>query len=49
MSRSWEVSSVPDGTSPGGAGKGNRNPVIYAGEQNQRGQVFAVTAIELAG
>ena len=34
LSRSWEVSSVPDGTISGGAGKGNRNTVIYAGEKS---------------
>ena len=34
LSRSWEVSSVPDGTISGGAGKGNRHPVIYAGEKS---------------
>ena len=34
MSRSWEVSSVPDGTISGGAGKGNRHPVIYADEKS---------------
>ena len=34
LSRSWEVSSVPTGTSLGGAGKGNRNPVIYADEKS---------------
>ena len=34
LSRSWEVSSVPDGTISGGAGKGNRNPVIYADEKS---------------
>ena len=32
--RSWEVSSVPDGTMSGGTGKGNRNPVIYADEKS---------------
>ena len=34
LSRSWEVSSVPDGTLSGGTGKGNRNPVIYADEKS---------------
>ena len=34
LSRSWEVSSVPDGATSGGTGKGNRNPVIYAGEKS---------------
>ena len=34
LSRSWEVSSVPDGTSSGGAGKGNRNPAIHADEKS---------------
>jgi RNA-directed DNA polymerase len=34
LSRSWEVSSVPDGTSSGGAGKGNRNPATDADEKS---------------
>ena len=34
LSRSWEVSSVPDGVSSGGAGKGNRNPAIHADEKS---------------
>ena len=34
LNRSWEVSSVPDGTLLCGAGKGNRNPVIYADEKS---------------
>ena len=34
LSRSWEVSSVPDGVLSGGTGKGNRNPVIYADEKS---------------
>ena len=34
LSRSWEVSSVPDGTSLGGAGKGNRNPTTHADEKS---------------
>jgi len=34
LSRSWEVSSVPVRVLPGGTGKGNRNPVIYAGEKS---------------
>ena len=34
LSRSWEVSSVPDGISSGGAGKGNRNPAIHADEKS---------------
>ena len=34
LSRSWEVSSVPDGALSGGTGKGNRNPVIYADEKS---------------
>jgi len=34
LRRSWEVSSVPDGALSGGAGKGNRNPAIYAGEKS---------------
>jgi RNA-directed DNA polymerase len=34
LRRSWEVSSVPDGVLSGGAGKGNRNPAIYAGEKS---------------
>ena len=34
LSRSWEVSAVPDGTMSGGTGKGNRNPVVYAGEKS---------------
>src|ERR1019366_1954572 len=34
LSRSWEVSSVPDGTSSGGAGKGNRNPATHADEKS---------------
>ena len=34
LSRSWEVSSVPDGTESGGAGKGNRNPAIHADEKS---------------
>jgi RNA-directed DNA polymerase len=34
LSRSWEVSSVPDGTSLGGAGKGNRNPATHADEKS---------------
>ncbi len=34
LSRSWEVSSVPDGVTSGGAGKGNRNPVIHADEKS---------------
>ena len=34
LNRSWEVSSVPDGTLSGGAGKGNRNPAIHADEKS---------------
>ena len=34
LNRSWEVSSVPAGTSPGGAGKGNRNSAIHADEKS---------------
>lgn len=34
LNRSWEVSSVPDGVLSGGAGKGNRNPAIYADEKS---------------
>ena len=34
LSRSWEVSSVPDGTRTGGTEKGNRNTVIYADEKS---------------
>ena len=34
LSRSWEISSVPDGTSSGGAGKGNRNPATDADEKS---------------
>jgi len=34
LSRSWEVSSVPEATSSGGAGKGNRNPAIHADEKS---------------
>jgi len=34
LSRSWEVSSVPDGTMSGGTGKGNRNPVIHADKKS---------------
>lgn len=33
--RSWEGSSVPDGAMSGGAGKGNRNPVIHADEKSE--------------
>jgi RNA-directed DNA polymerase len=33
LNRSWEISSVP-GESSGGAGKGNRNPAIAAGEKS---------------
>ena len=31
-SKRWEVSSVTDGVLSGGAGKGNRNPAIHAGD-----------------
>lgn len=34
LHRSWEISSVPDGALSGGAGKGNRNPAIYADEKS---------------
>jgi len=34
LHRSWEISSVPDGTMLGGAGKGNRNPAIHAAEKS---------------
>ena len=34
LCRNWEVSSVPDGTMSGGTGKGNRHPVICAGEKS---------------
>ena len=34
LNRSWEVSSAPDGTSSGGAGKGNHNPAIHADEKS---------------
>ena len=34
LNRSWEVSSAPDGTSPGGAGKGSHNPAIHADEKS---------------
>lgn len=34
LHRSWEVSSVPDVAVSGGAGKGNRNPAIHAGEKS---------------
>ena len=34
LHRIWEVSSVPEGTNSGGAGKGNRNPAINAGEKS---------------
>lgn len=34
LHRSWEVSTVPDGRKSGGAGKGNRTPVIDAVEKS---------------
>ena len=35
LNRSWEISSVPEGnTASGGAGKGDRNPAIHAGEKS---------------
>ena len=34
LRRSWEISSAPDGVMSGGAGKGNRNPAIYADEKS---------------
>ena len=34
LSRSSEVSLVPDGATLGGTEKGNRNPVIYADEKS---------------
>ena len=34
LNRSWEISSVPESSKSGGAGKGNRNPAIYAGEKS---------------
>ena len=34
LHRSWEISSVPDEELSGGAGKGNRNPVIHADEKS---------------
>ena len=34
LHRSWEVSSVSDGTLSGGAGKGNRNPATHTGEKS---------------
>lgn len=34
LHRSWEISSVPDGALSGGAGKGNHNPAIDAGEKS---------------
>ena len=34
LRRSWEVSSAPDGTPLGGAGKGNHNPAIHADEKS---------------
>ena len=34
LHRSWEVSTVPEGSHSGGAGKGNRNPAIDAVEKS---------------
>lgn len=34
LRRSWEVSLAPDGATPGGAGKGNRNPAVHADEKS---------------
>ncbi len=34
LHRSWEVSTVPDGSKSGGAEKGNRNPAIDAVEKS---------------
>jgi len=34
LHRSWEISSVPDGTPSGGAGKGNHNPAIHVDEKS---------------
>ena len=34
LHRNWEISSAPDGVMSGGAGKGNRNPAIYAAEKS---------------
>lgn len=34
LHRSWEVSPAPDGAMSGGAGKGNRNTAIHAGEKS---------------
>jgi len=34
LRRSWEVSSVSDGAMSDGAGKGYRNPAIYAVEKS---------------
>lgn len=34
LHRSWEISTVPDGSRSGGAGKGNRNPAIDAVEKS---------------
>ena len=34
LHRSWEISSVSDGTRSGGAEKGNRNSAIYVGEKS---------------
>ncbi|MFW2454523.1 group II intron reverse transcriptase/maturase [Methyloversatilis discipulorum] len=34
LRRSWEISTVPEGSQSGGAGKGNRNPAIDAVEKS---------------